>query len=210
MSPRRTSKAAGTLSPTLVLLVKALEQQHSQSSDRPGEANALRALGELAALQIPGRGVFAPNDGHLDNAARRNRDRRESPADGLRSSAVLCGPCVRHHASGVRRDSVGARSSREAATPRHRHPRVPRFRACRRLRRGRRQRESRSECHVGCRITDRRRTLTRRLPTRHLQRAERRGGFDERPSVICDFCCSANRPNTAAARRLPGKLRAVC
>jgi hypothetical protein len=68
MSPRRISKAAGTLSPTLVLLVKALEQQHAQSSDRRGEANALRALGELAVLQIPGRGVFAPNDGHLDNA----------------------------------------------------------------------------------------------------------------------------------------------
>lgn len=66
MSPRRTSKAA--FSPTLELLVKALKQQHAQSSDRPGEANALRALGELAVIHIPGRGVFAPNEDHLENA----------------------------------------------------------------------------------------------------------------------------------------------
>jgi hypothetical protein len=56
------------LSPTLVTLISALEQEESRSQERPGEADALRALGQLAVAQIPTRGAFAPNDSDLDNA----------------------------------------------------------------------------------------------------------------------------------------------
>lgn len=56
------------LCPTLATLISALEQEHSSSQERPGEANALRALGQLALAQIPARGVFAANDSNLDDA----------------------------------------------------------------------------------------------------------------------------------------------
>jgi hypothetical protein len=68
MSVRRPAKAAGPLSPTLVLLITALEQQDAHSHDRPGEAQALRALGQLAVRQVPARGVLAPIESPLDLA----------------------------------------------------------------------------------------------------------------------------------------------
>jgi hypothetical protein len=55
------------LSPKLVTLIRALEREESRSHERPGEADALSALGQLAVTQIPARGVFAPNDSELDN-----------------------------------------------------------------------------------------------------------------------------------------------
>jgi hypothetical protein len=66
MSPRRTKKAAGALSPLLALLISALEEQ--ASLDSSDEARALRAFGELAVKQIPTRGLFAPMESELDRA----------------------------------------------------------------------------------------------------------------------------------------------
>jgi hypothetical protein len=63
MAPRR-KKAAG--SPLLDLLVDSLE--HDDTQDRSGEAQALRAYGELALRQVPLRGVFPPQDEDLDQA----------------------------------------------------------------------------------------------------------------------------------------------
>lgn len=62
MSPRR----AGDLSPLLVLIINALEVR--KSKDRPREGEALRALGELARVQIPTRGVLAPSEDELYQA----------------------------------------------------------------------------------------------------------------------------------------------
>jgi hypothetical protein len=66
MSPRRVPKAAGALCPTLVLLINALEER--DALDRHGEGDALRAFGNLAAQQIPARGVFASLESDLDIA----------------------------------------------------------------------------------------------------------------------------------------------
>ena len=62
MSRRRNRKTAGHL-PLMTLLIEALEEQASH--DRPDEAKALRAFGELALKQVPTRGVFSPADGEL-------------------------------------------------------------------------------------------------------------------------------------------------
>ena len=62
MSRRRNTKTAGHL-PLMTLLIEALEEQASH--DRPDEAKALRAFGELALKQVPTRGVFSPADGEL-------------------------------------------------------------------------------------------------------------------------------------------------
>lgn len=62
MSPRR----AGGLSPLLVVVIEALEAQSNK--ERPREAEALRALGELALVQIPARGVLAPSEDKLYQA----------------------------------------------------------------------------------------------------------------------------------------------
>lgn len=44
------------------------------SSDRQCDAEALRALGDLALIQIPTRGVFAPDEDHLYGAITRIAD----------------------------------------------------------------------------------------------------------------------------------------
>lgn len=62
MSPRRS----GGLSPLLVIVIEALEAQGNK--ERPREAEALRALGELALVQIPARGVLAPSEDKLYQA----------------------------------------------------------------------------------------------------------------------------------------------
>ena len=62
MSPSR----AGALSPLLVLIINALEAR--QSKDRPQEGQALRALGQLARVQVLTRGVLAPSEYELYNA----------------------------------------------------------------------------------------------------------------------------------------------
>ena len=62
MSPRR----AGDLSPLLLLVIDALEAQDSRERQR--EAEALRAFGALARIQIPERGVFAPTEDELYQA----------------------------------------------------------------------------------------------------------------------------------------------
>jgi hypothetical protein len=63
---RRKKESAGTLAPLLRLLIEALKEQ--ETNDRPGEAAALSALGELALVQVPSRGALAPNDDDLYNA----------------------------------------------------------------------------------------------------------------------------------------------
>lgn len=74
MSPRRIKKkAAGNLS-LLGLLIAALEEE--ESHDRPNEALALRAFGELALKQVPARGVFSPAEGAAQGD---RRDRSEAP-----------------------------------------------------------------------------------------------------------------------------------
>lgn len=62
MSPRR----AGAISPLLILIAEALDAQPRE--DRPHEGEALRALGALARLHIPARGVLAPAEDALYNA----------------------------------------------------------------------------------------------------------------------------------------------
>jgi hypothetical protein len=66
MSRRREKKYARALAPLLRLLIEGLQEQETE--DRPGEAAALRAFGELALIQVPSRGVLAPNDDELYNA----------------------------------------------------------------------------------------------------------------------------------------------
>ena len=66
MSRRREKKSARALAPLLSLLIEALKEQ--ETKDRPGEAAALRAFGELALIQVPSRGALAPNDDELYNA----------------------------------------------------------------------------------------------------------------------------------------------
>lgn len=57
MAPTRTRPGAEALSPLLTLLIDVLERRRASS-----EAEALRALGELAVDEVPARGVFAPTD----------------------------------------------------------------------------------------------------------------------------------------------------
>jgi hypothetical protein len=66
MSRRTEKKSARALAPLLSLLIEALKEQ--ETNDRPGEAAALRAFGELALIQVPSRGALAPNDDELYNA----------------------------------------------------------------------------------------------------------------------------------------------
>lgn len=56
MSPR-SRRAAGLQSPLLSLIVRSLEQRREPNQH---DADALRAFGEMAMLQIPSRGLFAP------------------------------------------------------------------------------------------------------------------------------------------------------
>lgn len=66
MSRRGEKKSARALAPLLRLLIEALKGQ--ETKDRPGEAAALRAFGELALIQVPSRGALAPNDDELYDA----------------------------------------------------------------------------------------------------------------------------------------------
>ena len=68
MARGRSRKALGALAPSLELVVKALEEHYRENGLRRGESDALRALGELAATQVPARGVFASSEGDLDKA----------------------------------------------------------------------------------------------------------------------------------------------
>ena len=62
MSPRR----ADDVSPLLLLVIDALEAPANRERRREGQA--LRAFGELARVQIPARGVFAPTENELFRA----------------------------------------------------------------------------------------------------------------------------------------------
>lgn len=64
MSPRR----AEGISPLLVFIAEALDTQQKQ---RPREGEALRALGELARVEVFARGVFAPSEDALYQAIER-------------------------------------------------------------------------------------------------------------------------------------------
>jgi hypothetical protein len=68
MSGGHSPRAAEALAPSLEVIVKALEEHHAETGDRPGESNALRALGALALKHVPARGVFAPIESELDSA----------------------------------------------------------------------------------------------------------------------------------------------
>jgi hypothetical protein len=68
MARGRSRKAAGALAPSLELIIKALEEHHLETGLRRGESDALRALGELAATQVPARGVYASSESDLDKA----------------------------------------------------------------------------------------------------------------------------------------------
>jgi hypothetical protein len=122
MSHRREKKSERALAPLLSLLIEALKEQ--EAKDRPGEAGALRAFGELALVQVPSRGALAPNDDELydaiDRIARKHlrlriaskefyratravepftkRDDIESAANHFRTVSVLYRACVRRHA----------------------------------------------------------------------------------------------------------------
>lgn len=62
MSPRR----AGAISPLLILIANALDALPRE--DRPREGEAVRALGALARIYVPARGVLAPTEDALYNA----------------------------------------------------------------------------------------------------------------------------------------------
>jgi hypothetical protein len=68
MARGRSRTAPGAVTKTLELIATALETQHQETSLRAGEADALRAFGELAAFQIPIRGLFASGENELDVA----------------------------------------------------------------------------------------------------------------------------------------------
>lgn len=59
MAPTRNRPERGALSPLLTLLIEVLERSRGGGSS---DATALRALGELAVVEIPRNGVFAPKD----------------------------------------------------------------------------------------------------------------------------------------------------
>ena len=59
MAPTLTRPGAGALAPLLSLLIEVLERSGAGASS---EAKALKALGELAVVEIPKKGVFAPAD----------------------------------------------------------------------------------------------------------------------------------------------------
>jgi hypothetical protein len=64
MSPRR----AEGISPLLVFIAEALDEQQKE---RPREGEALRALGELARVEVFARGVLAPSEDALYQAIER-------------------------------------------------------------------------------------------------------------------------------------------
>ena len=63
MSPRRRR---ARIPATLEAVIEALERQ--QFHNATGSARALRAFGELAAIEIPGRGVFVADNPDLYKA----------------------------------------------------------------------------------------------------------------------------------------------
>src|SRR5229473_99775 len=62
----RLRKTHRKLAPILECLIDALEAQ--DADHRSGAAGALRAFGHLAAVEIPNRGAFAPDDPGLYSA----------------------------------------------------------------------------------------------------------------------------------------------
>jgi hypothetical protein len=68
MARGRSRTAPGAVTKTLDLIATALETLHQETGLRAGEADALRAFGELAAFQIPTRGLFASGENELDVA----------------------------------------------------------------------------------------------------------------------------------------------
>lgn len=88
---RRNKKSSGALVPIVRLLIEALEEQ--ESKDRPGEAAALRAFGELALVQMPSRGVLAPNDDELydaiDRIARKHLELRIASKEFYRATGAV-------------------------------------------------------------------------------------------------------------------------
>jgi hypothetical protein len=53
MARGRSRKAPGVLAPSLEFIVKALEHHYREHDVRRGESEALHALGDLAATQVP-------------------------------------------------------------------------------------------------------------------------------------------------------------
>lgn len=66
MSARRRNQNHRKLAPMLECLIEALDAQ--KTDERSGASGALRAFGHLAAIEIPTRGVFAPDDSELYSA----------------------------------------------------------------------------------------------------------------------------------------------
>src|SRR5262245_20645993 len=91
MSRRREKKSARARAPLLRLLIEALKEQ--EKGDRPGEAGALRAFGELALIQVPSRGALAPNDDELydaiDRIARRHLGLRKASKKFFRATGAV-------------------------------------------------------------------------------------------------------------------------
>jgi hypothetical protein len=91
MSHRKRKKSARALAPLLSLLIEALKEQ--ETKDRPGEAAALHAFGELALIQVPSRGALAPNDDELYNAidriARRHLGLRKASKEFFRATGSI-------------------------------------------------------------------------------------------------------------------------
>lgn len=91
MSRRREKKSARALAPLLCLLIEALKEE--ETKDRPGEAAALRAFGELALIQVPSRGALAPNDDELydaiDRIARKHLGLRKASKEFHRATGAI-------------------------------------------------------------------------------------------------------------------------
>lgn len=68
MARGRSRTAPGAVTQSLELIATALEKHHQETGFRSGESDALRAFGELAAFQIPTRGLFASSESDLDVA----------------------------------------------------------------------------------------------------------------------------------------------
>lgn len=96
MSP---SRARG-ISPLLALIVEALELR--QNKDRPKEAAALRALGDLALTQVVTRGVLAPTEDELYNAI----DRIATTHLGLGAARKQLGNAVAGIEPFIKRDEI--------------------------------------------------------------------------------------------------------
>jgi len=95
-----SASRAGAVSPLLVLIIDALEARPNK--DRPKESEPLRALAELARVEVVSRGVLAPSEDELYDAI----DRIATKHLGLGSRRKALGAVLTTIEPFTRRDEI--------------------------------------------------------------------------------------------------------